>query len=65
MDKDCEYCGHKIPKARLKVLPDTTTCVECSVERANIGIIITDDRSDGIDIQISKPDYGEDVRKSK
>lgn len=26
----CEICGKIIPAARLKVLPDTTTCVKCS-----------------------------------
>jgi RNA polymerase-binding transcription factor DksA len=26
----CEICGNKIPATRLKVLPDTTTCVKCS-----------------------------------
>lgn len=32
--KRCLICGRPIPKARLKVLPSTTTCVRCaSVER--------------------------------
>jgi len=26
----CEFCGKAIPAARLKALPDTTTCVKCS-----------------------------------
>jgi hypothetical protein len=26
----CEFCGREIPLARLKILPDTTTCVKCS-----------------------------------
>jgi len=26
---DCEKCGAKIPKGRLKVMPFTTTCVAC------------------------------------
>ena len=26
----CEFCGKEIPSARLKILPDTTTCVKCS-----------------------------------
>ena len=30
----CLACGRPIPQARLKVLPDTSTCVKCaSVER--------------------------------
>ena len=32
--KQCLVCGRPIPQARLKVLPDTTTCVNCaSVQR--------------------------------
>lgn len=26
----CEYCGNPIPPERLEILPDTTTCVQCS-----------------------------------
>lgn len=26
----CEFCGKELPKERLEILPDTTTCVECS-----------------------------------
>jgi hypothetical protein len=26
----CEFCGKEIPPERLEILPDTTTCVECS-----------------------------------
>jgi hypothetical protein len=29
----CEFCGKEIPAARLKILPDTTTCVKCSQTR--------------------------------
>ena len=27
---NCEFCGKKIPKTRLKALPDTVFCVECT-----------------------------------
>ncbi|MBN2103957.1 TraR/DksA C4-type zinc finger protein [bacterium] len=26
----CEFCGKEIPEERLEILPDATTCVECS-----------------------------------
>jgi len=31
----CEFCGGKIPEARLTALPDTTSCIECqrAIER--------------------------------
>ena len=28
----CEQCGRKIPKERLKAIPDTTLCVHCAAE---------------------------------
>jgi hypothetical protein len=28
--KNCRLCGEKIPKARLKAIPDTLVCVTCS-----------------------------------
>ncbi len=34
MDKPvkCEMCGEKIPRLRLKILPNTTLCVSCAAE---------------------------------
>ncbi len=26
----CEFCGEEIPWERIEILPDTTTCVQCS-----------------------------------
>lgn len=26
----CEFCGKEIPPERLEILPDTSTCVQCS-----------------------------------
>ena len=26
----CEFCGEEIPPERIEILPDTTTCVQCS-----------------------------------
>jgi hypothetical protein len=28
--KHCKYCGEPIPEQRLKILPNTETCVKCS-----------------------------------
>ena len=39
---DCCKCCKPIPEARLKALPDTKTCVECSsVERDYVRTIIS------------------------
>jgi RNA polymerase-binding transcription factor DksA len=38
----CELCGRKIPKERIKALPQTTMCVHCASEaesNSNINII--------------------------
>jgi RNA polymerase-binding transcription factor DksA len=29
----CEFCGSAIPAERLEILPETTTCVQCSQEQ--------------------------------
>jgi hypothetical protein len=39
---NCTECGKKIPKIRLKALPDTTTCVRCSQEEAHMGLTVWD-----------------------
>jgi len=31
-DISCEICGNRIPKARLKAMPDATLCVKCAEE---------------------------------
>jgi len=31
----CEQCGRKIPKERLKAVPDTVLCVHCAAEVEN------------------------------
>ena len=28
----CELCGRKIPKERIKAVPDTTLCVHCAAQ---------------------------------
>ena len=28
----CELCGRKIPKERIKAVPDTTLCVRCAAQ---------------------------------
>lgn len=30
---DCENCGVRIPRERIKTLPDTRVCAGCSTER--------------------------------
>lgn len=39
----CSECGKKISKERLKILPDTETCVKCSKVEPVVGVILTDE----------------------
>lgn len=38
----CIKCKRKIPKVRLKALPDTTVCVKCSNEQKCVGMMVWD-----------------------
>jgi hypothetical protein len=38
--RKCEKCGTKIPKDRLKALPDTRTCVKCSDVKAKVAFTV-------------------------
>jgi hypothetical protein len=39
---NCINCGKKIAKARLKILPDTQTCVKCSRVEQVVGLTVWD-----------------------
>lgn len=36
MQRECEECGEDIPEARLKLVPETTMCVECLTESGDV-----------------------------
>lgn len=38
--KKCKICGNEIHPTRLKILPDTETCIECSSIKAKHGVPI-------------------------
>jgi len=38
MTKNCVKCGEEIHPLRIKVLPNTTTCVNCSTAAAKQGV---------------------------
>lgn len=41
MGKNCIRCGESIPEGRLKILPNATTCVNCSTTKMKRSITIT------------------------
>jgi DnaK suppressor protein len=52
----CEYCGCKIPMARLNALPYATVCIACQrdVERSGMGggRETSESREDSLDLEI-------------
>lgn len=46
----CENCGKKIPKQRLKALPNITTCVKCSEEKPKVGVMVWHDHTPNLAI---------------
>ncbi|MCW8891417.1 MAG: TraR/DksA C4-type zinc finger protein [Sedimenticola sp.] len=45
-EKACEACGGLIPKARLKIVPGSTHCIQCATkqERERAGLFAQRDR---------------------
>ena len=45
-ERYCEVCGDDIPKARLKVVPGCSLCINCATkqERERVGIFSSGDR---------------------
>lgn len=53
MTKPCIKCGNDIPAGRLKALPNTTTCVQCSTSDKFKGVITsTVERSGSEDVEV-------------
>lgn len=42
----CKKCGNEIPEGRLKVLPNTTTCVKCSDVQAKVPVTVSIGKGD-------------------
>lgn len=41
MEMECIYCGKEIPQRRLKALPTTKTCVNCSTVAPKRAVTVT------------------------
>ena len=65
MQRDCEKCGTPIPPERLEVLPDTTTCVNCSNVGQVLGFMVpTANKGCAPEIQMVSSDNPEAVRQA-
>lgn len=54
--KMCIGCGKKIPKIRLEALPETNTCVKCSVEQNRKVITVWNDGVPEV-VPVSEDDF--------
>lgn len=52
----CSHCSKEIPPARLEILPETTTCVECSEVKPYRGIIQGSHEHKGYSLEIVPAD---------
>lgn len=62
--KNCKTCKEPIQEGRLKALPDTTTCVECSTQTAWYLRNIVSGKTDYMETEIIKdPKAAEQMRE--
>jgi hypothetical protein len=64
MTRTCFKCKRNIPKARLDVLPDTQTCVECSGVQKYVGAMVFDHKTAGR-LEFVRPENKEAVTALK
>lgn len=66
----CDICGKPIPPERIEILPDTTTCVQCSQTKPYssedlLGLNIADEElPDGINMEDFDESGGADLSVS-
>lgn len=53
---NCIKCGNIIPEARLKILPNTNCCVNCSTVQKKVGFQIIDGKTTYSELDIVDPD---------
>jgi hypothetical protein len=51
----CKSCGEQIPEGRLKAIPDTETCVNCSTVGKVAGFRVITGKSTYTELQIVNP----------
>lgn len=55
--QNCVRCGKEISKARLEALPETRTCVACSVERPKTDMDVEISLADPADLRKDVTNY--------
>jgi hypothetical protein len=64
MTRTCARCKKKISKARLEVLPETQTCVDCSGVQKYVGAMVFDHKTAGR-LEFVRPENKEAVEALK
>jgi hypothetical protein len=64
MIRTCVRCKKKIGKARLEVLPETQTCVDCSGVQKYVGAMVYDHKTAGR-LEFVRPENKEAVEALK
>lgn len=54
--KNCVKCGEKIHELRLKVLPNTKTCINCTTVNKKRGQIVTEGRDEDFYVSVEVDD---------
>jgi len=60
----CINCGREISEGRLKILPDTRTCIGCSQVKPVIGFKVFSDKVTS-DVVIINPENTEEIRRAE
>jgi hypothetical protein len=63
MLRNCKHCNNQIPEGRLKILPHTHTCVNCSTTPKVGGHTVISGKNTYSEIQIVDPKTAEDLAR--
>ena len=63
MSKKCVKCGEDIHEGRLKALPKTKVCIECSCAKKVAGFALITGKNTYSEIQIVDQETSEELRK--
>ena len=61
----CIKCGNEIPEGRLKALPNTITCTECSGVSKVAGFALIEGKNEYSQLQIVSQEQAEELHKKQ
>lgn len=57
----CKNCGHEIDERRLKAIPDTLTCTECSKTKKKIAFRVVESKTEYCKLQFLDEDKAKEI----